>query len=79
MELESKQQFEDKFPAGVTVGWCLEGNGFNKGNIVQHCYVGESRYSYSAMNSDNAQRVVALRDKGTDQLVAIGFEDNKDL
>ena len=74
-----KQQFEDKFPAGVTVGWCLEGNGFNKGNIVRHSYVGEPRYSYSAMNSDNKQRVVALRDKGTDQLVAIGFEDNKDL
>ena len=46
---------------------------------MRHSYVGEPRYSYSAMNSDNKQRVVALRDKGTDQLVAIGFEDNKDL
>ncbi len=26
------------------------------------------------MNSDNAQRVVALRDGGTNQIVAIGFK-----
>ena len=31
------------------------------------------------MNSDNSQRVVALRDSETDQLVAIGFEDNVDF
>jgi hypothetical protein len=31
------------------------------------------------MNYDNSQRVVALRDGGTDQIVAIGFEDNVDF
>ena len=72
---ESEQKFEDKFPAGVTVGWCLQAMGFNKGNIVNGMGI---RYSYSSMNSDNAQRVVALREKGSDQIVAIGFEDNKD-
>ncbi|MBD9093849.1 MAG: LruC domain-containing protein [Bacteroides oleiciplenus] len=73
-----KKQFEDKFPAGVTIGWCLEGNGFSKGDIVKRSY-GGTRYSYSSMNSDNSQRVVALRDSETDQLVAIGFEDNVDF
>lgn len=72
---ETKQQFEDKFPAGVSVGWCLQGMGFRDGNIVKGM---GTRYSYSSMNSDNAQRVVALRDGGTDQIVAIGFEDNTD-
>lgn len=73
-----KEQFEDKFPAGVSIGWCLEGNGFVKGNIVRQGY-GGTRYSYDSMNSDNSQRVVALRDSETDQLVAIGFEDNTDF
>lgn len=72
---EAEQKFEDKFPAGVTVGWCLQAMGFNKGNIVNGMGI---RYSYSSMNSDNAQRVVALREKSSDQIVAIGFEDNKD-
>ena len=56
---EAEQKFEDKFPAGVTVGWCLQAMGFNKGNIVNGMGI---RYSYSSMNSDNAQRVVALRE-----------------
>lgn len=72
---ESAQQFEDKFPAGVTLGWCLEGMAFDKGNIKKKR---NTCFSYSSMNSDNAQRVVALRDGGTNQIVAIGFEDNND-
>ena len=73
---EAEQQFEDKFPAGVSVGWCLQGMGFNNGNIVKGMGI---RHSYSSLNSDNAQRVVALRDGSTDQIVAIGFEDNVDF
>lgn len=75
---ESTGLFEDKFPAGVTVGWCLEGAAFAEGNIVKQSFA-STRYSYSSLNSDNSQRVVALRDGNTDQIVAIGFEDNKDL
>lgn len=70
-----KGLFEDKFPAGVSVGWCLQANGFNNGDIVKGLGV---RYSYSSMNDKNKQRVVALRHSETDQIVAIGFEDNKD-
>lgn len=68
-----KRQFEDKFPAGISVGWCLQGMGFKDGNIVK----GQgTRYSYSSMNKGNTQCVVALRHSETDQIVAIGFEDN---
>ncbi len=35
---KSTQQFEDKFPAGVTLGWCLEGMGFNNGNKTGHTH-----------------------------------------
>lgn len=73
---EAEQRFEDKFPAGVTVGWCLQAMGFSSGNIVKGMGI---RYSYSSMNSDQSQRVVALRDGSTNQIVAIGFEDNTDL
>lgn len=73
---ENTQLYEDKFPAGVTLGWCLEGMGFNNGDIKKRNY---TRYSYSSMNSDNEQRVVALRDGGSNQIVAIGFEDNVDF
>lgn len=85
---KDKQQFEDKFPAGVTVGWCLEGNSFDKGNILKRNYGGSTtRYSYSSMNSEKAgwldnnmvQRVVALRHGATNQIVTIGFEDNSDF
>lgn len=75
---EAAQQFEDEFPEGVTIGWCLEGASFKDGNVGRQSYAG-TRYSYSSLNSDNEQRVVALRDGSTDQIVAIGFEDNKDF
>ncbi|RHN10694.1 LruC domain-containing protein [Bacteroides intestinalis] len=73
---EDEQKFEDKFPAGVTVGWSLQANAFKSGDILKGIGI---RYSYSTMNYDNSQRVVALRDGGTDQIVAIGFEDNVDF
>ena len=75
---EAAQQFEDEFPEGVTIGWWLEGASFKDGNVGRQSYAG-TRYSYSSLNSDNEQRVVALRDGSTDQIVAIGFEDNKDF
>ena len=75
---EVAQQFEDEFPEGVTIGWCLEGASFKDGNVGRQSYAG-TRYSYSSLNSGNEQRVVALRDGSTDQIVAIGFEDNKDF
>lgn len=75
---EEKQEFEDTFPEGVTIGWCLEGASFKDGNVKRESYAG-TRYSYSSLNSDGEQRVVALRDGSTDQIVAIGFEDKEDF
>lgn len=72
---ENTQKFEDKFPAGVTVGWCLQAMSFSNGNIGKGLGI---RYSYSELNDQNKQRVVALRDSNSDQIVAIGFEDNTD-
>lgn len=71
--------FEDKFPKGVTVGFCLMPNGFNQGKISEISY-GPVRmcYSYSAMNGDRRQRIIALQDD-TKQIVAIGFEDKEDF
>lgn len=79
---KNTQQFEDKFPANITIGLCLEGNGFDLGtkNIVKRNYIGfTTRYSYNSMNADGRQHIVALRDgSGTNQTVVIGFEDNND-
>lgn len=80
------KQFEDKFPAGTTVGWCLQGMGFKGVDSKDTKVIGNiekgmgTRYSYSDMNSEKLkiQHVVALRYQKTNQTVAIGFEDNND-
>lgn len=75
----STQQFEDKFPAGITIGLCMEANGFSNGDIVKRNYSGPTtRYSYSSLNSTNKQHMVALRNGSTNQITTIGFEDNND-
>lgn len=72
--------FEDNFPAGVTIGFCLLPNAFNNatGAIEKQSYA-PPRYSYRPFNEDGRQRVIALRNGGTNQIVAIGFEDNIDF
>lgn len=73
------KKFEDKFPAGMTIGWFLEADAFRDGNIGKKYY---TRYSYYSMNPEDKetgvrkQRVVALRHGSTSQIVTIGFEDN---
>ena len=81
---EEKKEYEDEFPAGVTIGWCLQGMGFrdkplgkdNKADIVKGM---GARYSTRVFNSDEKQRTVSLRDSQSNRIVAIGFEDNVDL
>lgn len=74
---EETKKFEDKFPAGTTIGWFLEADAFRDGNIGEKYY---TRYSYYSMNPEidgvRKQRVVALRHGSTSQIVAIGFEDS---
>lgn len=86
---EDKNQFEDKFPAGVTIGWCLQGMGFrNKpldGHVQGDLVTGMgTRYSTTGLNEAGKdglkrQRTVSLREEPSNQIVAIGFEDNIDL
>lgn len=82
---EDKGVYEDEFPAKVTIGWCLQGMGFKSkltgntekiGDIVKGM---GPRYSTQSLNSDGKQRTVSLRDETSGKIVAIGFEDNKDM
>lgn len=77
------KEFHDEFPAGVSIGWFLEGMGFitdgKNGNIGDVKEQGYSRYSITTLNSDGKQRAVSLKDKNSNQIIAIGFEDNIDL
>ena len=86
---EDKNQFEDKFPAGVTIGWCLQGMGFRNKPLDGHAQ-GDlvtgmgTRYSTTDLNKAGSdgkkrQRTVSLREEPSNQIVAIGFEDNIDL
>lgn len=69
-------KYTDEFPAGVTIGWFLQGMGFNSGNLVKGM---GTRYSAQNLNTDGKQRAVSLRDPQSNQIVAIGFEDNADF
>lgn len=84
---EDTQEYEDKFPAGVTIGWCLQGMGFKSkltsetdkdkvGDIIKGM---GARYSTRNLNTNNTQRTVSLRDSKSGQIVAVGFEDNVDF
>lgn len=76
---EDKNEFQETFPEGVSIGWFLEGMGFNLpqgGNVTEQS---TTRYSIIALNADNRQRAVSLKDKNSSQIVAIGFEDNVDM
>ena len=73
------EKFNDEFPAGVSIGWWLEGMGFSNGNIAIQSKGKFARYSTDALNSDGERRTVALLDPQSKRIVAIGFEDNIDL
>lgn len=82
---KEKEVYEDEFPAGVTIGWCLQGMGFKSkltGNTEKIADIVKGmgpRYSTQSLNSDGKQRTVSLRDETSGKIVAIGFEDNKDM
>lgn len=84
---EDKQAYENKFPKGVTIGWCLQAMGFKSkpdlggandkvGDIMKGM---GARYSTRVFNTDKKQRTVSLRDAKSNKIVAIGFEDNVDM
>ena len=77
------KQFQDEFPAGVSIGWWLEGMGFDTkktgtGDVA--IYNSQfSRFSTDRLNKDGERRTVALLEPQSKKIVAIGFEDNTDL
>lgn len=75
------EKFNDEFPAGVSIGWWLEGMGFNAntGNIAIQNKGRFARFSTDRLNADGERRTVALLDPRSRKIVAIGFEDNIDL
>lgn len=74
------KQFQDEFPANVTIGWWLEGMGFEAtGNLAIQSKGFFSRFSLEQFNANQERYTVALRDSKNAQIVAIGFEDNIDL
>lgn len=70
-------QFEDKFPAGVTIGWGVSSSAFIKGNIG-HSSGNHNYYSVNALNTkngdENNQHTIAIFDKANSS-VTIGIED----
>ena len=71
-------KYLDEFPAGVTIGWWMQGMGFQTGGNVNLTAPMYERYSLPHLNSDGVQRCVSLKEPDSNQIVAIGFEDNKD-
>lgn len=69
-------KYLDEFPAGVTIGWWMQGMGFQTGGDIN--ITNYSRYSLPNLNSDGVQRCVSLKEPDSNQIVAIGFEDNVD-
>lgn len=75
------EKFNDEFPAGVSIGWWLEGMGFNANtsDIAIQNKGKFARFSTDRLNADGERRTVALLDPRSRKIVAIGFEDNIDL
>lgn len=82
---EETKTYENTFPKGVTIGWCLQGMGFKSKLTSNSEKIGDivkgmgARYSTRILNNDGKQRTISLRDETSGKIVAIGFEDNIDM
>lgn len=82
---QEKGEFQETFPAGISIGWFLEGMGFNIKNGDVEEKTASARYSITALNQINAttgkqqQYAVSLKANNSNQIVAVGFEDNSDM
>lgn len=70
-------KYQDEFPAGVTIGWWMQGMGYQTGGGIT-LKGSVERFSLPHLNSDGVQRCVSLKEPNSNQVVAIGFEDNND-
>lgn len=72
------QVFHNKFPAGISIGWCLIASGYNREKDIvngnsQFIYYSDPRFN-PEQQTIKQQHCVALYDK-SDKIVALGFED----
>ena len=74
-------EYVDEIPAGVSIGFWLEGMGFNQnnGNVGYHNSTYRSRFSTKALNPSGEQYSVAFMNKTNTNIVAASFEDNLDM
>ncbi len=71
---EETGEYQDHFPAGVSIGWVLLPNAFYNGSIKMSF---PARYSNPVYNEEGEQRLVALVDSKSNSLISLGFEDQK--
>ena len=68
-------EFEDNFPAGVSIGWFIIGNGWKNRSVTEGNYKHYSDNSLNIEEDDNLKKhSVLLHDKERD-LFLLGFED----
>ncbi|MDR0969425.1 MAG: LruC domain-containing protein [Lentimicrobiaceae bacterium] len=68
--------FVDEFPAGYSIGFALVINGFNNGNVNAGLGTIYSDHNNPITYGTEGQRTVALFEPGTNQMIALGFEDD---
>ena len=71
-------KYQDEFPGGVTIGWWLYGMTYQTGGNIKLTDSKYDRYSLPHLNPDGVQRCISLKEPDSNQIVAIGFEDNDD-
>ena len=67
---EKEGKFEEKFPAGITIGWCLQGMGFRskpldeyvQGDLVQGM---GTRYSTTILNKAGSDGIKETKNRIT--------------
>ncbi|MDR0969424.1 MAG: LruC domain-containing protein [Lentimicrobiaceae bacterium] len=83
LQFPSENGLVDEFPAGYSIGFALVINGFNNGNVNAGLGTIYTEHSLNTPINDNnndvqGQRTVALFEPGTNQMIALGFEDYPD-
>lgn len=71
---EETGEYQENFPAGVSIGWILLPNAFQNGPVKVNLH---PCYSNPIYNEEGEQRLVALVDSESNSLISLGFEDQK--
>lgn len=70
------QQFQNKFPAGISIGWYLIQAGYGAAGKNEVSIKDKNVfYSIRELNPGGTHRTIAMKKPLSDEIVAIGFED----